>query len=470
MRSLLILPLAALAISGCSLAPKMETPKTETPAAFKEAGDKALGKWKAAKPLGEKDRGAWWTVFGDKTLNALQAEAKANSPSLKTAAARVAEARGLAGAGRADLLPNISLGGNGLRARGSDQLAGGNADPSTLYTAKGFASWEPDFFGRIRDGAKALGETAEARQAAYNDALLSLQADVASLYYTLRALDAERLLLRSAVSVRAEGERIMNLRLKLGEARPDEAARATADLQSVKAELTGLDRRRSEAENALAVLLGRLPSSYTFPESPLAGTPPRVPPGLPADLLARRPDVSAAWHAMAAANARIGAARAAFLPDLTLTASDGFESSAIEKLFRWSANSWALGQAGALALSLPVFDNGRRSGALDAARGAYDAAVGEYKGKVLNAFRDVEDALAAQRYLAAQIRQQEAAESAASRATNLARTRYKAGEADYFEVVESDRSSLAASRAAVRTRGDRFVAAVELIRALGGAW
>jgi multidrug efflux system outer membrane protein len=459
---------AVVLLTACSLAPKFEAPKTEFPSAFKEEGASETGQWTPAEKLSGETRGKWWAIFRDEALDGIENQAVLNSQTLKIAAARVQEARAAARAGTADFLPNINLGANAVRTQPSSVPFALN--PYTLYQAQGAASWEPDFFNRVRDADKALKFRAEAQQAAYNDALLALQADVAQTYYSLRSLDAERALLRDTVKVYTESARIMRQRFKAGETTEQDAARADSELSDVQAQLTGLDRRRAGLEHAMAVLLGQMPSSYAFKEAPIKGAPPHIPAGLPSTLLERRPDVAAALDGMQAANANIGAARAAYFPDLMLTVTGGFAGGALNQLFRWSSRTWALGQAGGMALTLPIFDNGRRSGQLDAARARYDEALGAYRQQVLVAFRDVEDNLADQRLLMTQAKQQDDAAASAARAADLVRKRYAVGDIDYSEVVDAERISLAAQRGAVQTRGQRYVTTVGLVRALGGGW
>jgi multidrug efflux system outer membrane protein len=463
-KRLLITAAAAALLAGCSLASMFEKPPAEIPAAFKEETSAAEGTWKKAESQEAADRGQWWKVFGDPRLDVLEAQAEAGNQPLKAYAARVEQARAAVRANAADLLPNISLGANGSRTKAA------GASPSTLYTAQAAASYEPDLFGRIRNAEKAFFFEAEATEADYRSLLLSLQADVAQNYFLLRAIDSERLLLRGTVEIRAQEAEIMKKRYAAGDVGAEDDANAQSDLAAARAELLGLDRQRAALEHALAILVGRAPSGFSLPMTPLAGTPPAVPSGLPSAVLERRPDISAAIAGMEAANARIGAARAAYFPNLLLTASAGAESSALNNLFHWSSRAWALGQVGALALTLPIFDNGRRSAQLDSARAAYDEAVANYRQRVLVAFKETEDSLSDQRLLAEQWEQAKKAAAQASRATYLAQKRYQLGDVDYFEVVTAQRVSLAAERAAVQVHGQRFVAAISLIRALGGGW
>lgn len=468
--------------ASCSLAPDNDPPKIATPDYFKEqppivGPQLTQGMWKEAEPMDAAARGAWWKIFGDEALNALQQDAKKANPSLTAAAARVERARETVRASASTILPTVDIGGNAVRAQpGSAGVAafGGNPNaqlnPYTLYAAGASASYEVDLFGRVRDNEKALSFEADTEEALYQNVLLALSADVAQHYFSIRALDAERALLKETIAVRREAQRIMQKRFDLGEAGDQDLSRTKSDLASAEAELAALDRQRAMFEHALAVLLGKLPSQFMFAEAPLDGLPPEIPAGLPSSLLERRPDVAAAEAQMAAANARIGVARTALFPRLILAASGGYESTTLSDVFNWSNRTWALGQLAGNALSMTVFDNGRNLARIHAADAAYNETVANYRVRVLAAFRDVEDNLSGQRLLAMQSLKSEEAAASAQRTLALVRRRYDEGDVNYFEVTDADRGALAASRAAVQARGQRFLTTVSLIRALGGGW
>jgi multidrug efflux system outer membrane protein len=465
-------------LAACSLAPDFEIPETKTPPTFKEQSAETLkGEWKEAKPLEATDRGLWWKIFGDEQLSGLEMEAAAANPSLKAAAARVEQARATVRANNSTIFPQIDIGAGATRSQPSSANVaafGGNPNtrlnPYTTYAAGAQASYEVDLFGRVRDTESAYESEADAQAALYKSTLLALQADVAQQYFTLRSLDAERALLRDTVKVRAEAQRIMQKRVDAGESGEVDVSRTQTDLSGAQAELLMLDRTRAMYEHALAVLLGKNPSEFTFAEAPLADVPPQVPAGVPSTLLARRPDISAAVSAMQAANKRIGVARTAFLPRLVLSASAGVESLRLSDLFMWSSRTWTLGQLAGDALSMTVFDSGRNIARVDAADAAYKETAANYRQQVLNAFRDAEDALVAERLLAEQAMKTQESAVAASRTTELVQKRYDEGDVSYFEVVDAQRNSLAAGRANVQTRGQRFIATITLIRALGGSW
>ena len=482
-KKLTSLLLISAALSSCSLAPDFKLPDLKLPANFKEQpaepnaeSSKEKGNWKVAEKLENKDRGQWWKIFADEKLNELENQAIEANQSLKAAAARVTEARSTAEAYTFSFLPNFSIGGNAQRTQqsGASLAAFGqparNLNPYNMYQAQGTLSYELDLFGKVRDDYKAFSFDADAQEASYRSVLLALQADVAQSYFSLRALDSERQLVRDTVKIRAEAARIMQHKYDVGDAGEPDLTRTISELASIKADMLSLDRQRSSYEHALAVLLGKLPSEFSFEDAPLAGVPPAVPAGLPSTLLERRPDIAAAQATMAANNSRIGVARTAFFPSISLTASAGGQSTELSDVFHWSSRSWSLGQMAGNAITMPSFDSGRNMARLDFAHASYEEALANYRQQVLVAFRDVEDNLAAQRMLGEQSVQQDIAAAAAARTTEVIERRYKEGDIDFFEVVNAERDSLNTGRAAVQLRGLRFITSINLIRALGGSW
>ncbi len=472
-------------LSSCSLSPDFKLPDLGlTSQKFKEqpaeAADtdtsKEKANWKPAESLGKDDRGQWWLVFGDEKLNGLEKQAAEANQSLKAASARVLESRSTADASSISILPDFSIGGNAQRSQLSSASLAAFGQPArklkpyTLYQAQGTLSYELDLFGQVRDNYNALSLDADAQEAAYHTALLAAQADVAQNYFSLRELDSERQLVRDTVKIREEAQRIMQRRFDVGDVGEPDLTRTMSELAGAKAELLILDRQRSINEHALAVLLGHAPADFTFAEAPLVGVPPAIPAGLPSTLLERRPDISGAEYAMAAANKRIGVARTAFFPSIALTASGGYESTGLSSLFLWNSRAWSLGQAAGNAITMPIFDSGRNLARLDVAHASYDESVANYRQQVLVAFRDVEDSLTSQHYLSEQSIQQNAAASASSRTMEVIRERYNAGDVDFFQVVDAERDALATGRAAVQVRGQRFITTVTLIRSLGGSW
>jgi len=464
-------------LAGCSLAPMQQTPQIDSPAQYKELAalpEAERGLWKEAQPSEHTARGEWWRIFEDQTLDGLQKQAAEANAQLQAAAARVVQARAFLGIARSDQLPQVGAGFGPLRQRPSPATLRVPSDtdlaPQTVWRAQVFASYEVDLFGRIADNVSAARSDAESVEATYRSILLALQADVARLYFELRATDAELALLRETLKLREQNADLTQKRYDAGATSELDVARARTELATTRSEAIALERRRGEVEHALAVLVGKVPAAFSLEPRPLAAVVPRVPTGLPSQLLERRPDVAAAERALAAANSRIGVARGAFFPVLQLTASGGYESEQLSDLFEWSSRTWLLGPIAGTVLSMPIFTGGRNTANLDRAWGEYDEAVAIYRDTVLNAFADVEDALVGLRVLGAQaIANGEAVESA-RRATAIADARYRAGAANYLEVIDAERSQLAIERLAVQIEGARHNATVALIRALGGGW
>ncbi len=469
---------ALLVLAGCAVAPAYERPALATPAAFKEADAKvdadAAARWKPAAPAEDLHRGEWWKIFADDTLNALEAEALAANQELAAAAARLAQARALEGSARAERAPQIDAGFGPSRQRASPAAQGLAADadtsPATLWRAQATIAYEVDLFGRVASAVEAAGADSAQRAALLRSVQLALQADVAQAYFLLRELDAEQALFGATVRLREEALRLLQRRFDAGDIGELDVARARTELAAAQAEAHGIARRRAAAEHALAILLGKPPAAFDFAAQPLARVAVAVPPGLPSALLERRPDIAAAERAMAAANARIGIARAAFFPRLTLTGALGYESAELGDLLRWSSRSFLLGPLAGTVLSLPIFDGGRRDAELARSRAVFEEDVARYRQTVLEAFREVEDGLAALRTLADQTRTQDEALAAAERAARLSQLQYREGATSYFEVIDADRSVLQQRRAALQLDGEHARAAVALIRALGGGW
>ncbi|WP_251862759.1 efflux transporter outer membrane subunit [Achromobacter sp. Marseille-Q4962] len=474
-RRLALLPLV-LALAACAVGPEYERPASATPAAYKEAAlpPAEAGSWKTAQPSEAALRGAWWKIFNDETLNRLEDEAQQANQDLKAAAARLAQARALQREARSGFFPSVDAGFGPTRQRPSavsQGLPDGTpTQPVTTWRAQGTVSYEADLFGRVASTAEAATADAQQSEALYRSVLLALQADVATMYFLAREQDAESRLYRQTVQLRTETLQLIQRRYDAGDISELDLARARAELASAQSEALGIERRRAASEHALAVLLGRAPSDFSLPPQPLETVAVSVPAGLPSALLERRPDIAAAERAMAAANARVGVAKSAFFPRLDITGAFGFESSELGNLFEWSSRSFLLGPLVGTALSLPLFDGGRRQAGLDRARAVYEEDVARYRQTVLNAFREVEDNLANLRILADQTRAQDDAVQAAARAARLSHTQYREGSISYLDVIEADRSVLLQQRVAVQLSGERARSTVDLVRALGGGW
>jgi outer membrane protein, multidrug efflux system len=450
-----------------TIGPDYQSPTNSVPAAYKAA---KLGSWKEGRPLDTVPKGNWWEVFNDTNLNALEARALSANQELKAAIARVDQSRATARVARSALLPGLDL------APGFDrQRYSPNAEPSFgSLTASTFStpldlSYEVDLWGRVRRGFESARADAQASLADFYNVLLTLQSDVVQNYFALRSLDAEIATVTGTVELRREEVRLVRSRYEGGIGSQLEVAQAETELATTEAEAASLAQRRDELENAIAILVGSNPSDFHLPAlntSNWAPPPPMIPAGLPADLLERRPDVAEAERKLASANAQIGVAKAAFFPVLTLTGSGGYVSGDLDTLFNWDSRTWSVGPS----LSLPIFAGGRNRANYKRSQAAYAEAVALYRQQVLVAFGDVEDSLSDIRHLADQAEAQARAVANARRAAGLAADRYRSGIVSYIEVVDADRDTLTAERANDELAGQRLIASVQLIKALGGGW
>lgn len=466
---------AALLMAGCSVAPTYQKPDVPTGAGFKEAIAVAESRgWKVAEPSDALARGLWWTIFDDPRLNELQAQAARANPTLQAGLARLARARALTGTAESQRWPQIEAGAGATRLRSSPASQGLPADaevgPRTLWRAQAFASYEVDLFGRVASQVQAARADAEQAEGLHRSLLLSIQADLAQNYLALRGLDTEIALLAETVKLREQALALVERRFAAGEISELDVARAKTELAVARSEGVALTRRRAELEHALAVLAGAAPAQLSLPAQPLAFRPVAIPAAVPSQLLERRPDIAAAERAMAAANARIGVARAAWFPRLTLTGLLGLESAEFGDLARSASRTWALGPLAGTALAFTLFDGGRRRASEDAALAAYDEAAAGYRERVLVALREVEDGLSGLRVLARQASEQASAVASAQRAADLSDTRYRAGYVNYLEVIDAERQVLASRRGATQIERERALATVALVRALGGGW
>ncbi|MDC8759749.1 efflux transporter outer membrane subunit [Janthinobacterium fluminis] len=468
--------LAALLLVACA-APEFKQPQMELPVAFKEARQPVQtaadgSRWKQGQPAEQQARGEWWLAFNDPALNELVAEAGKANANLAVAAARVRQARAIAGIAEAERMPQVGVNVGARRSRASAQSLGlpegAQVAAATSYQANLTASYEVDLFGRVASNVSAARADAAAVEATFRSVLLALQADVAQTYFRLRATDAELATLEHTVRLREESVHVNQRRYDLGDIGEFDLARARTELATARAEAIGLQRQRVGNEHALAVLLGKPAANFTAGVSPLLDSAlmPVVPAGLPSALLERRPDIASAQRTMMAANARTGVARAAMFPALALNASGGGQSDSFADVFKWSSRSWLLGAL----LSMPVIDGGRNKAAIARSEAALDESVGVYRQSVLAAFAEVEDNLAGLRILAGQGAQIDAAVVSARRSAELAQKLYAAGRSGYLDLLDAQRNLASVERSAVQLRGERAVTTVALIRSLGGGW
>lgn len=453
---------ALLALSGCSLAPDYHRPQIAAAPAFKEVP----GGWSIATPAADAPPAAWWRAFDDPVLNDLEGRIETGSPSLAIAVARYDEAVGALHGAQADLFPTIGVGGSAGRERTSANSPTSRGVSSTFDTYQAGASltWEIDLFGRIRNQIKAGRGEAQASAADLAGARLGLQASLATAYFEMRGLDARQGLLRQTVDAFSRAYELTDVRHEGGIASGLDTSRARAQLASAKAELASIGPQRAAYEHAIAVLVGETPSSFTLPADPRLPLPPAFPTGTPSTLLQRRPDIDAAERRVYAANARIGVARAAFFPAISLGAAGGFETTG-PNLLSTASSFWALGPA---AAALTVFDGGKRAAQVRVARAEFRDAAATYRQTVLTAFKEVEDDLALGRDLVTQVSNQRDAAQASETTRDLALTRYRDGASDYLEVVTAQTAALDAERALLDLHTRQLTTAVDTVRALGG--
>jgi len=444
----------ALALAACAVGPDYLRPDAAVSDAYKEATG-----WKVAEPQDESSRGNWWEIFGDPQLSALIESIDMSNQNVLLAEARFRQARALAAQSRAALFPTLDADASITRSRS----AGAVSDNRSVALN---SSWEIDLWGRLRRALESSAANAQASAADLAAARLSAQAELASNYFQLRVLDAQKQLLDDTVTGFDKSLELTRNRYAAGVAAKVDVVQAETQLKSTQAQAIDTGVQRAQLEHAIAVLIGKLPSELSIAPVPLAVTMPRVPLGLPSELLERRPDVAAAERRAAAANAQIGVAKAAYFPSLTLSASGGFRSQNATDLFTEPSRFWSIGPA----LAQSIFDAGLRRAQTEQAVAAYDATVAQYRQAVLAGFQEVEDNLAALRILEEEAKVQQDAVRAARESVLLTTNQYKAGIVSYINVVTVQTTQLSNERTAVGILGRRLIAAVTLVKALGGGW
>jgi len=456
------LPVAALAavlLSGCAVGPDFQRPAQALPAQY-PAGIDATGTAAADVPP------QWWTLYGQPELDRVVAQALERNRDIEQAVARVEQADALARQAGAALLPRVDLNASGGRARVSPLTVPPNGGTGNQYQLGLSASFEIDFWGRLRRTREAARAQLLASTYARDTVNLSVAALTAQAWFGLRALDEQVALTSSTLQTREEGLRLLNLRLEKGTGSQLDVEQAEGLRSASAVLLRDLRRQRSVLQTQLAVLTGQL--DLALPEAPLAGLPPppQPPAGLPATLLERRPDVRSAEQQLAAASARIGAARAEQLPAVSLTGSFGFESAELGDLLKSPSRIWSIGAG----LAQPLFDGGRLAARTDQAVAAHREAQGAYRGVVEDAFKDVADALANLQATKGSQDDLARADRAAANALRLARARYDVGYSGHLDLLDAQRTAAAAQLDLVRNRQAQLAASVDLFRALGGGW
>ena len=472
---LMVLATAGL-LSACKVGPEYHRPAplgtNPVPTTFSSGDGTNTLDWKIASPSANLPRGSWWQVFGDVDLDRLENLASTGNFELAAALARVEQARAQIYVSRAQLMPQVDLVPDYNRQRTSfNQPENGHAAKQartySTFDVPLQAAWELDLWGRVRRQVEAARAGANATLDDLEATRLALQTELATDYFTLRALDKEKEVLGNTIqNYRRSLELTVNRRAG-GIATDLDVAQAETQLRTAEAELPVVELQRTKLLHAMAALCGQAPSRFDWaPANVATNADPVVPAGLPSELLERRPDVAAAEQRMAAANAQVGVAQAAFYPRIRFEGLAGFQSVSASTWLDWPSRLWSVGPT----LDLPLFTGGRNRAQLALSRATYEETVARYRQTVVGAFQEVEDQLAAQQQLQAQLTAELAALQAAQRTLAIANNRYKAGLVTYLEVASAQSSALALERTVTQLRGQKLVSAVGLIRALGGDW
>ncbi|HUA83131.1 MAG TPA: efflux transporter outer membrane subunit [Bryobacteraceae bacterium] len=473
MRPLVVVAIA-LGTSACVVGPNYVKPDAPVPPAFREplpAAFKEAAGWARGTPLDDMHRGKWWEIFNDEQLSKLEDQIDINNQTLASAEATYRAAQAAIRVARAGYYPTLS-GGTSVLGEGTSGKVGAfaNSAGAQQYAVVALpsisASWAPDLFGSIRRSVEADVDLAQASAGDLENTRLLLQSELASDYFIIRGLDTEKRLLDDTVVAYQHALDLTVNRFRQGVASQVDVAQAQTQLAQTQAQATDTLVQRQQSEHAIAILLGRPPSEVTIPVAISRAVPPAIPGVIPSELLQRRPDIAANERRVAAANAQIGVAIAAFYPTLSLTAGGGLESSSLLSLFTWPSRFWSLGPS----FSELFFDAGRRRGITEEAQANYDNTVAVYRENVLTAFQNVEDNLTALRVLEQEAAQQAEAVQYADKSLDLANAQYQGGITTYLQVISAQEIALSNQVTQVQLQTKRMTAAVSLIQALGGGW
>lgn len=454
----------ALALGGCTVGPKYTRPTTEIPPAYKE-----IGNWKPAQPSDREQRGNWWEVFNDPQLNALEQKLTVSNQTLRAAVDRFQESRDALRIARSSQYPLLTASVAATQNRQSTNRALHGATSPTNYSdllAEGDFSYEVDTWGAVRRSVASSREIAQATAADLETIRLSLHAELAFDYLTLRGLDEQKRLFDTNVEAFDKALKLTEERFQGGVASREDVDLAATQLEQTRAQDIDITSARDQFEHAVAVLVGQAPSTFKLDPAPLPNAPPVPPPGLPSGLLERRPDIAGAERRVAAANEQIGIARAAYFPQIALGILAGFEGSKFPNWLTGSSALWSIGGSAAET----VFDFGRRRAVSDQAKTAYDELIADYQQTVLTSFQQVEDSLSDLRVLQDESKTQNDAVAAANRALDQATNRYKGGLDTYLTVITAQNAALVNERTSVSLLTRQLTSTVLLIKALGGGW
>ncbi len=451
---------------SCTVGPDYVKPSAAVPMHYKETGG-----WKVAQPGDASIRGQWWQLFNDPFLNSLEAGITITNQNIIQAEAQYRLALALVKAARAGYFPTITAGVSYTRSRTSASTAHlTSSTNSSDYSLPVDATWDMDVWGRVRRTVESSRASAQASEADLESARLSAQTSLAQDYFQLRALDTQKKILDGTVIAYQESLHLTKNLYAGGVVSMADVLQAETQLKTTQAQAIDIGVQRAQIEHAIALLIGKPASEFSIPFSPFNEKSPlklpEIPVGLPSELLERRPDIASAERNVAAANAQIGVAEAAFYPTVTLSASGGYQSSSLSQWLTWPSRFWAVGPA----IAETIFEGGLRRALTEEARAAYDGNVAFYRQTVLSGFQQVEDNLAALRILEEEARAQDEAVKAAEQTVEVITNQYKAGVASYLNVISAQTIALGNQRAAAQITGNRLTAAVLLIKALGGGW
>lgn len=459
-------------LQGCDVGPKYNRPTVQTPATFKEVAPEDMRKmgWKVAEPNDAAIHGKWWEVFGDPQLNSLEEQVSISNQNVAAAFANYMAARAMVREARAQYFPTAGTSPTISRQhQPSTSISSTSSSSGRTFAAFDLpfeATWVPDLWGRVRNTVRQNVAGAQVAAADLENVRLTAQAELAVDYYELRGQDALKQLLSSTVTAYEQSVELTKALYETGIDSEEAVAQAETQLNVTRAEATNIGIARSQFEHAIALLVGQPASTFSIREEPLKASPPEVPFGLPSELLERRPDIAAAERQMAAVNAQIGIARAAFFPTLTLSASGGFSSTSLANWLTWPSRVWSVGPT----LSETLFDARLRRATVEQFRAQYDSTVANYRQTVLTAFEQVENSLSALRVLSQEIQEQEAAVKSAQRALTVATDRYRLGIDPYLNVITAQTTLLGNQQTSVNLHMEQVTASVQLIEALGGGW
>ncbi|MGO4815388.1 efflux transporter outer membrane subunit [Cupriavidus sp. 2MCAB6] len=452
----------ALLLAGCAVGPDYKRPDAPSTPTFKEAPADASqwGEWKPAEPQDTSERSNWWAVFADPELDKLMAQVQVANQNIKASEAQYRQALAALESARAGYFPTVNA------SAGLDRTRGSNGQVANGQRATLSASWEIDVWGRVRRQVESSEASAQASQSDLASTLLSTQSTLAQSYFLLRIADQQKALLDRTVTDYEKSLQLVRNQYAAGTAQRSDVLQSETQLKSAQAQQIDIQITRAQLEHAIAILTGKPPADLAITPQDYASAVPRVPIAVPSALLERRPDIGAAERRMAAANAQIGVAQAAYYPTLTLSATGGLSASTLARWLALPDRVWSIGPA----LAGTLFDGGLRSAAKAQAVAAYDQSVANYRQTVLSAFQEVEDGLAAARLLEQESVVQNDALRSARDALALVNNRYRAGTASLLDVLTAQTTAYTAERTALTIVGRQYTTSAVLIKALGGGW